>query len=254
MFFNILWSSKYPDGTIRDMVQANWDVPVSGHSIYILTQKLKRNRKALKVWKSGEIFGNIKFQVEEESKSLEQMQKHFEQGNMNEEFTMQMVNQENKVEQLLEQERCSRRKRGATDNDNDRSTKFFHAMANSNRSKSMILELKNNKGNTLSTQEDIGEFLAKHYEDKFKKLEHEIDWSLIQNMPQAISDEDNEKISSIPSAQEVRAAVFHLKVDSSPGPDGFTGFFLSTIFGTLWNMIWSSYKIFLHQISAAYGS
>ncbi|KAF9622560.1 hypothetical protein IFM89_032125 [Coptis chinensis] len=143
MFFNILWSSKYPGwnykvcnrlcsdhspivgrsvdiprpknipfkffnmwcshSTFRDTVQANWDVPMSGHSIYILTQKLKRLKSTLKVW-NREIFGNIKFQVEEESKSLEQMQKHFEQGSMNEEFTMQMVNQENKVEQLLEQE------------------------------------------------------------------------------------------------------------------------------------------------------
>ncbi|KAF9604163.1 hypothetical protein IFM89_003287 [Coptis chinensis] len=164
MFFNILWSSKYlgwnykvcnrlcsdhspivgrsvdiprpknvpfkffnmwcSHPSFRDTVKANWDVPLAGHSIYILTQKLKRLKSALKVW-NREIFGNIKFQVEEESKSLELMQKHFDQGNTDEEFTMQMMNQENKVEQLLEQEQMFwRQKAGASwDNDNDRSTK-----------------------------------------------------------------------------------------------------------------------------------
>ncbi|KAF9614633.1 hypothetical protein IFM89_019610 [Coptis chinensis] len=88
MFSNILWSSKYPGwnykvcnwlcsdhspivgrcvdipqpknipfkffnmwcshSTFRDTGKANWDVPVSGHSIYILTQKLKRLKSALK--------------------------------------------------------------------------------------------------------------------------------------------------------------------------------------------------------------
>ncbi|KAF9620903.1 hypothetical protein IFM89_015300 [Coptis chinensis] len=208
MFFNILWSSKYPGWnykvcnrlcsghspivgrsvdiprpknvpfkffnmwcshpSFRDTVKAIWDVPLAGHSIYIMTQKLKQLKSALKVW-NREIFGNIKFQVEEESKSLELMQKHFDQGNTDEDFNMQMVNQENKVEKLLEQEQMFwRQKAGASwENDNDRSTKFFHAMANTNRSKSLISELKNNEGHTISIQEEIGlpitaTFISKH--------------------------------------------------------------------------------------------
>ncbi|KAF9625204.1 hypothetical protein IFM89_020438 [Coptis chinensis] len=174
MFFNILWSSKYPgwnykvcnrlcsdhspivgrsvdiprpknvpfkffnmwcsQPSFRDKVKAIWDVPLAGHSIYILTQKLKRLKSALKVW-NREIFGNIKFQVEEESKSLELMQKHFDQGNTDEDFNMQMLNQDNKVEKLLEQEQMFwMLKAGASwENDNDRSTKFFHAMANTKK-------------------------------------------------------------------------------------------------------------------------
>ncbi|KAF9612385.1 hypothetical protein IFM89_039303, partial [Coptis chinensis] len=63
------------------------------------------------------------------------MQDQFEKGNVTEEFTMHMVDQENQVELLLQQEQMFWKQKSRTkwDNDNDKSTKFFHAMANRNR-------------------------------------------------------------------------------------------------------------------------
>ncbi|KAF9600121.1 hypothetical protein IFM89_003668 [Coptis chinensis] len=60
----------------------------------------------LKKW-NKDIFGNIKVKVEEETKKLEQMQDQFEKGNVTEEFTMHMVDQENQVELLLQQSKHS---------------------------------------------------------------------------------------------------------------------------------------------------
>ncbi|KAF9619289.1 hypothetical protein IFM89_006476 [Coptis chinensis] len=142
-----------------------WFQSLDGSSLSLHIYPRHKTKAAEKCFESlemREIFDNIKFQVEEESKSLELMQKHFDQGNTDEDFNMQMVNQENKVEKLLEQEQMFwRQKTGASwENDNDRSTKFFHAMANTNRSKSLISELKNNEGHTISTQEEIGEFVG----------------------------------------------------------------------------------------------
>ncbi|KAF9615242.1 hypothetical protein IFM89_022504 [Coptis chinensis] len=119
--------------TFRDTVSESWQIPIQGNSIFILTQKLKRLKGVLKEW-NKDIFGNIKVKVEEETKKLEQMQDQFEKGNVTEEFTMHMVDQENQVELLLQQEKMFWKQKSRTkwDNDNDRSTKFFHAMANRN--------------------------------------------------------------------------------------------------------------------------
>ncbi|KAF9606065.1 hypothetical protein IFM89_023088 [Coptis chinensis] len=134
-FFNI-WCT---DPNFRDIVKASWEIPIWGHSIFILTQKLKRLKATLKKW-NKELFGNITSKVEMESKNLERMQNQFETETVPEEFIEMMVEQEKKVELLLQQEQMFWRQKSKTqwDNDNDRSTKFFHVMVNRNKSKSLI--------------------------------------------------------------------------------------------------------------------
>ncbi|KAF9616543.1 hypothetical protein IFM89_030004 [Coptis chinensis] len=97
-FFN-MWCS-HPK--FREVVMESWQEPIMGHSLYILTQKLKRLKGVLKKW-NKDTFGNIRFKVEEETKRLEQMHEHFESGNVSEDFVMNMVDQENQVELLLQQ-------------------------------------------------------------------------------------------------------------------------------------------------------
>ncbi|KAF9614628.1 hypothetical protein IFM89_019605 [Coptis chinensis] len=77
------------------------EVPSSGYQLtWWNKQKLKRLKGVLKKWKK-DTFGNIKVKVEDETKKLEQMQEQFEKGNVTEEFTIHMVDQENQVELLL---------------------------------------------------------------------------------------------------------------------------------------------------------
>ncbi|XP_026378820.1 uncharacterized protein LOC113273292 [Papaver somniferum] len=44
-------------------------------------------------------------------------------------------------------------------------------------------------------------------------------------VPRVITDEDNVSLESIPSEEEIKKAAFELNPDSSPGPDGFGGWF-----------------------------
>ncbi|KAF9607732.1 hypothetical protein IFM89_000079 [Coptis chinensis] len=65
-FFN-MWCSHLK---FRKVVMDSWQEPILGHSIYILTQKLKRLKGVLKKW-NKDTFGNIRLKVEEETKKLE---------------------------------------------------------------------------------------------------------------------------------------------------------------------------------------
>ncbi|KAF9613315.1 hypothetical protein IFM89_006825 [Coptis chinensis] len=98
-FFN-RWCT---DPNFKDIVKASWEIPIWGHSIFILTQKLKRLKATPKKW-NKEVFGNITSKVEKESKNLERMQNQFEMETVTEEFIEMMVEQEKKVELLLQQE------------------------------------------------------------------------------------------------------------------------------------------------------
>ncbi|KAF9595957.1 hypothetical protein IFM89_006703 [Coptis chinensis] len=97
-FFN-MWCT-HPN--FKEVVLDSWQTPIMGHSIFILTQKLKRLKGVLKKW-NKDTFGNIKFKVEAETKKLEHMHEQFENGNVIEDFTMHMVDHENQEELLLQQ-------------------------------------------------------------------------------------------------------------------------------------------------------
>ncbi|KAF9602111.1 hypothetical protein IFM89_025156 [Coptis chinensis] len=231
-----LFNMRCSHPTFKELVLDSWKDPILGHSIFILTQKLKKLKGVLKRW-NREMFGNIKYKVEEETKKLDKMHEIFEKGTMTKEFTMQMVDQENHVEHLLQQEQNFWLQKSKTkwDTDNDRSTKVFHAMANRNKIKSLIAKMKTEEGITLDTPEDIGNYIVQHLSEKFKKVDHIINRELIQNIPQNVATEDNDLLSIIPSSTEVKSAVFHLNPDSSPGLDGFSGFF----FHHCWDIVGS---------------
>ncbi|KAF9621053.1 hypothetical protein IFM89_015875 [Coptis chinensis] len=57
-----MWTT---DTSLKDLVLQSWSEPIEGHSIFVLTQKLKRLKGALKCWNRN-IFGNLETKVREE--------------------------------------------------------------------------------------------------------------------------------------------------------------------------------------------
>ncbi|KAF9606277.1 hypothetical protein IFM89_024186 [Coptis chinensis] len=121
----IMWCSHE---NFKAMVKENWQVPIEGNPFFILIQKLKRLKKALKTW-NKETFGHLPTNI--------------------------------KVETIK-------------------------------RSKALIRELQDENGNLMTDQKEISEYLVKHYTGKFKRDELYMDEELIQNVPEMITEEENE--------------------------------------------------------------
>ncbi|KAF9595141.1 hypothetical protein IFM89_037241 [Coptis chinensis] len=118
-FFN-MWTS-HPD--FLEVVKENWKVPIEGHSLFILSQKLKRLKQKL-ARPNKYVFGNLGTKITEATHNLEALQHQFEQDE-NEMLAMEIAEQELQVENLLQQEADYWKQRSRTrwDKEVDRSTK-----------------------------------------------------------------------------------------------------------------------------------
>ncbi|KAF9613722.1 hypothetical protein IFM89_010164 [Coptis chinensis] len=107
-FFKI-WTT---DPSLKELMLQSWFEPIEGHSVFVLTQKLKRLKGDLKR-RNQNIFGNLGTKVREESEVLEIMQKELKR-NFTDALANDLINQENKVKGLLEQEESFWRQKSKT--------------------------------------------------------------------------------------------------------------------------------------------
>jgi len=114
----------------------------------------------------------------------------------------------------------------------DRNTIFFHKIAKIKSTSKLITSLQNGE-QVLVNPTEISNHVVDHYGNMFctnfvlqKQLLAE------EVIPQIISDESNVVLNAS-LTYEIKAAVFSLNKDSSPGPDGFGAFF----FQFFWNII-----------------
>ncbi|XP_026410944.1 uncharacterized protein LOC113306193 [Papaver somniferum] len=105
-------------------------------------------------------------------------------------------------------------------------------------------EQDNEQGSLVATQQEISDVLVKHFEDKFKYSEVQMSDNLLQVVPEVLSNGDKFILDSVPSAEEIKVAVNELDPDSSPGPDGFSGW----LYRKCWSIIGNDISSMLSKI------
>ncbi|XP_043703245.1 uncharacterized protein LOC122653468 [Telopea speciosissima] len=115
----------------------------------------------------------------------------------------------------------------------DRCTKYFHTATRSRRIRNAIREIITEDGSVLKDANAIGDHMVAHFESFFKGGASIRDEELLAVIPSVVSNMDNDMLTSIPSQEEIKAAVFDLDPSSAPGPDGFS----DTFFRVCWEII-----------------
>lgn len=103
----------------------------------------------------------------------------------------------------------------------DKNTKFFHSYVNRRRRKLRISEITSLDGDTLNTEENIGNEVVNYFHNQFSQEYHPRKYEMLSCIPKLISRKDNEYFESMPDREEIKKAVFSLIGDSAGGPDGF---------------------------------
>ncbi|VFQ96673.1 unnamed protein product, partial [Cuscuta campestris] len=138
----------------------------------------------------------------------------------------------------------------------DCNSKAFHAFVNGKRRKLAINHIISEDGKGLFSQQDICGEATTHFTKQFKALSTPNPLHPLSHIPWLITDSDNNLLSSLPSMEEVRQAVWELDSSSASGPDGFNGIFFRSCWEIIKeDMLKASQEFFLgFPIPQAYGS
>ncbi|KAL8502779.1 hypothetical protein ACS0TY_021770 [Phlomoides rotata] len=200
-----------------------------------VTQKLKRLKATLKHWNKV-TFKNIFVDLEAATAALAAIQLESASLGDSDERLMQEIECMNRLNSALSshQIRSTQRNRLQWLQDGDRNSKFFHAMnriwKTSFGLSSLIVD-----GELTFDPGIISDSVVQFYTELFTSADQDSydDTILGEFIQHSIDPNENEMLTSTPSIDEIKKAVFDMEQSSSPGPDGFGGSF----FQTCWDII-----------------
>lgn len=236
--FQAFWTAR-PD--FLEVVHQSWSQPSGLHGMLGFAVKLKRLRFSLKAWnfsKVGNIFDNL-HRAEEDLKSKE--------------LAYQLSGQD---ADLLALNRCQALYfRALADeemfwkqksklkwlSEGDHNSKFFHAAVQERHARMTVSRIKDVSGTWIEDPVAIQSHALAFFQNLLTEdtllPDEEATAELLQYVPSLVTVEDNHLLLRPVELEEVRKAVYGLDPDSAPGPDGFTGVFLSTLLG---HYLWGS--------------
>jgi len=104
----------------------------------------------------------------------------------------------------------------------DNNTNYFHMIANGKRRKTRIFRLEQDEG-VIEGEENLRNFITKYYKDLFGaslRNVFSLDETQMGDIPQ-VGEVENVQLTDEFSEKEVREAMFQMKHNKAPGPDGF---------------------------------
>lgn len=117
----------------------------------------------------------------------------------------------------------------------DANTQYFHSIVKGKRTKLRIQQIHDAEGHLLTEPSDIMTAAVSFYKDLFAPAATQNHAAILSYIPRLVSDEDNTRLTMLPTASEIKDAVWHLDPHSAAGPDGFHGMF----YRSCWSVIHS---------------
>lgn len=206
----------------QEVVQKAW---VNGSTnLEDVMSSLNLMRSRLVGW-SREEFGSVKKELKAMRLKLEVLRL----GSLRTGPTRAEKDPMKRISELLAREEAMARQRSRIQwlKEGDRNTAFFHAKAKDRARSNLITSLKREDGSFCSNQSELEAMAASFFKNLFKAQDL-IAPDLVTNfVPCKVTASMNEHLCAPFSDSEIEQALFMMKPNSSPGPDGFTaGFYI----------------------------
>ncbi|XP_074321112.1 uncharacterized protein LOC141657695 [Silene latifolia] len=123
------------------------------------------------------------------------------------------------------------------DKDGDTNSAMFHKVIKNRQIQNKVLRVEDHMGRTCTKPEDIIQAFVVFYEQLLGSNASTTDFysHIVEQGPRVRNDEWD-ALCQVPSPDEIKQVVFSIPDDKSPGPDGYTSFFLKLV-GALFNQI-----------------
>jgi len=233
----------------EDIVADHWASQAQGTPMHILHYKLKCLKPKLQMWNKN-VVGSFHQRVHTAQQQLSKAQLAIDQLGFSIDRSQEELNCQTNYSQALNllNNFWQDKHKHARFLDGDRNTAFFHRSSKIRDAQKYISILKNGY-NTLTSNEEIETHVLSYFTNIFSThsdyLENDMPDKLI---PHSVTPEDNTYLTAIPSAEEVKHAVFDLSGDAAPGPDGFSGHFYQHFWHIVGSdVVKSTQYFFTHQ-------
>ena len=115
----------------------------------------------------------------------------------------------------------------------DRNTKFFHNSLLHRQVRNRIHGLQDSTGTTIIGQQDMGKLASNYYEQLLSAPQIPLPGPVNYMYPNTISDTSRAAINLPITDEDIKAALFSIPDNKSPGPDGYNAYF----FKHCWSII-----------------
>ncbi|WJX95853.1 hypothetical protein P8452_77122 [Trifolium repens] len=186
-----------------------------------ISTKLKMCAADLSIWNRNH-FQHLKQDIDKCRRRLDRVRCQVHAGNINYFNALKR-----RMPHLLVKEDVFWRQQAKTHwlQDGDLNTKFFHAAATSRRKTNRILSLVDEAGHRVTEAPDICNVARDYFTNIFQKHNSTLE-PVLDVVNPSVSAEDNINLLAPFTIDEFREALFSMKPDKCPGPDGFNpGFF-----------------------------
>lgn len=129
----------------------------------------------------------------------------------------------------------------------NRNTGYFHAVTKGRRAQNQLTMIEDDDRNVRFDEDQIASTVSNNYVNLFKSNENN-DFHIVNEVLQPrITSSVNEALISIPKDEEIRGAVFSIRPDKAPGPEGFSAAFYQSFWDIIGQDVSSEIRSFLRQ-------
>ncbi|XP_026384035.1 uncharacterized protein LOC113279564 [Papaver somniferum] len=187
------------NSTCKEEIKKNWVCSKKGTEAFKVTNKLRRVKNGLKIWRIKE-YGDTDTKIKEVQ---EQLQVIINQPQINMEDHQRCQQQ---VKSLYEVKNriAYQQSRESTIRYQERNSKIFHAQANYRRRTNQIHSLKSVDGEWKNTRAEITQILLEHFQEITTTSNPEKNDEIMNLISPCITAEENNKLTAVPTSQEIR--------------------------------------------------
>jgi len=206
----------------KALIVNSWQETVIGYPMHILNSKLKNLKAKLKLW-NKQVFGNLHEYVDKAKAHLSHIQQQIQTSGHSDSLKNLEKDAHVQLQDALKKQNLFWQEKAKVNwhVDGDRNTNYFHRITKIKNKTKLISHIRNND-ELITEQPLIAEHIVSYYKCLFSTNTVLKDNSLVEEViPDLIDESINTLLTNIPNADEIKHAVFDMKKDGAPGPDGF---------------------------------
>ncbi|KAL2932526.1 LINE-1 retrotransposable element ORF2 protein [Bienertia sinuspersici] len=209
-------------------VEEAWKWQGRGTEMYVLTRKLKKVKNSMKEL-NREGFNAIQAEADKALQDLIKAQEKAHNDPRNSDIIREEKQAQNSYDQkqkvytqfLKQKAKCHWLQEG------DQNTAMFHRSIKKRRLQNTVYVIKNQEGQLVDTPETVAQAFQNYYIKLLgerKENREQADQNIIKLGP-ILGTDQTSSLLEIPTNDEIRKAMFSIKGDKAPGPDGFGSYF-----------------------------